>query len=452
MLAGRVSVAVAGIVALGVGCNGSSSGPNGSSYLSYLNGGPASSVAAGGTTNPGSTTGGGTTGGGTTGGGTTGGGTTGGGTTGGGTTGGGTTSGTAMWLYVANQGSNNITTFKIDGTSGVASGPNDTAMPTGFQPFWLCTDPTGFTLFATGIASNQVLGIAIQGGKLTLGTPAATSSTAPAPVAVTADRGNIYVADANISATGTAGANGVVESFAYSSSAITSPSTPLTVGTAGGPTACVIDATGTFLYVAMGADNQIVSVPVTSGVMGTPNPGVTCAAAAASGAAQAGPISIAIDPAGANVFAGNTDGTITPFAVSNGALTAGAAVNATSSTTAAAVPLGLAVDSTGTFLASANGGAVSVIQGSAGSDDVSVFSINAGAISMIGSSWGKAGTAPGAVIFHPTVAVLYCSNQGNNTIGCFNVASSIGLTPLSGAGTVALPANDTVPSGLAVAK
>jgi 6-phosphogluconolactonase (cycloisomerase 2 family) len=446
MLAGRVSVAVAGLVALGVGCNGPSTGPNGSAYLSYLNGAPASAVAGGGTTNPGSTTGGGTTGGGTTGGGTTGGGTTGGGTTGGGTTGGGTTSGTAMWLYVANQGSNNITTFKIDGTSGVASGPNDTAMPTGFQPFWLCTDPTGFTLFATGIASNQVLGIAIQGGKLTLGTPVATSASAPAPVAVTADSSAIYVADANISASGTPGTNGVVEAFPYSTSTI-SPSTALTVGTAGGPTACVVDAAGTFLYVAMGADNQIVSIPVTNGVMGTPNQGVTCAGASS----QAGPISIAIDPAGANVFAGNTDGTITPFAVSNGALTAGAAVKASSSTTAA-VPLGLAVDSTGTFLASANGGAVSQITGSAGSDDVSVFSINAGAISMIGNSWGKAGTAPGACIFHPTVAVLYCSNQGNNTIGCFNVASSIGLTPLSGAGTVALPANDTVPSGLAVAK
>ncbi|HZV01923.1 MAG TPA: beta-propeller fold lactonase family protein [Planctomycetota bacterium] len=409
----------AGAVALAFGCNGSSGGSNTSSGRSTA---PVTSKTVG-TVTSGTKTGTGTVTSGTT---------------------VKTTTPTASnFLYVTNFASSTITTFDLDGKTGVptlAATP-DTSLPAGFGPIAIAVDPTGKIAWCTGdgtvnAMSNQVMPLDISGGKLTAGTATATTSPWPVAIAVNPKLTAIYTADEN-----PAQSSGTVSMFVYTAgTGAIQAGGSANCGTLSGPVGVACDPTGSWLFVSDRNDQGVQSIPLTNGVLGTPGALVT------NGSTNGGPYPIVVNPAGTFLWTGNTDGTISTYPLTNGNLGTATTTPATNSTTAA-YPQSLALDPAGKTLVSANGG--SALGG--GSDDVAAFSIGAsGTPTLLGSPVMISGACPAGVVFNQSGTVVYAANYGNNTISAFTV-SATGLTAISGS-PYAIPATDSGPIGVAVTR
>jgi 6-phosphogluconolactonase (cycloisomerase 2 family) len=213
-------------------------------------------------------------------------------------------------------------------------------------------------------------------------------------------------------------------------------------GTNGGPTAAVINPTGTFLYCVDPADQLLQAFPVDSGgfIAGpTPAPVPTPAPANV----------LALDPQGVNLYTGNADGTVSIFqvSVSGTATLVVPSVSVEPPAVAGASVVGIAVDPTGQWVVTANGP----------SGDVSLLQVAPGPVptlTLVGTPYSLTNPAaqptPAAVVFNGHGTVVYVANSGTNDISALSVSSS-GLTPLPGS-PFALPSGDTGPVSLAVSQ
>jgi 6-phosphogluconolactonase len=276
---------------------------------------------------------------------------------------------TGSYAYVANQMDATISAFTINRTSGMLSAVNGSPFATGSAPSSVAVDSVSATLYVTNSGANSVSAYAITpvSGVLTpiTGSPF-TTGTSPAAVTVNPLGFGVYVANQ---------ADGTVSEFSTNAGALT-PATgsPFAVGM--DPRALSSDPSGQYLYIANGTSNTLSAFSGSSAVTGSPY------------ATGSTPISVAVDPLDNYVYVANQgSNNISAFALNaaTGALT----VVSGSPFVAGTQPSSVAVDPTGMFAYVVN----------AGADSVSVYAIKAtnGALTPIAGSPFVTGTQPTAI-------------------------------------------------------
>jgi YVTN family beta-propeller protein len=199
-----------------------------------------------------------------------------------------------------------------------------------------------------------------------------------------------------------------------------------TIAAEGFPTSVVVDPSGQFVYVAAETDS------------GTPGPGsvsmyainATTGALASLGTIATGTMiaesssnSIVVDPTGAFAYVTNSgSNNVSMYSINatTGVLTSGGLIDA------GTTPLSVAVDPTGKFAYVTN----------FGSNDVSMYTINAttGALTSIGTI--AAGSNPTSIAIHPSGGFAYVTNSASNDVSIYSIDSATGaLTPIGTIGT-----------------
>jgi len=265
------------------------------------------------------------------------------------------------YLYVVNNGSNDVSVFAIDYDTGALT-TAAVSILTGNAPTALAIDPTNRYLYVTNETDDTVSAYTISAGTTTpiSGSPYAVGRE---PFSVTTDPGGNYLYVTNF-------ADGTVSGFVIDPD--TGALTALTgspFGAGEGAISTVIDPTGAFAYVAneTAATISLFSVGATTGTL-SPISGSPLTTGSS-------PESLAVSPGGSTVYAANvtSKNDITPYSITplTGVLTLGTPVGA------GTFPLSLAVDPEGQFLYAAN----------ETSNDVSVFTIDgSGALTAVSGS------------------------------------------------------------------
>jgi 6-phosphogluconolactonase len=212
------------------------------------------------------------------------------------------------YLYEADWGSNSITAYAIDASSGALTGA--TNFPIGVRPLNLKLNSAGDTLYVTGASqpTGFILAFSVNSGaiKSVVGT---FSSGGASPYGLTIDPGGKYLyvtngAPDNSIAEFTIGAAGALTPISGSPIGQTSGINPLSV---------VVDSSGTYLYVANEGSNNISVYTIASD-------GSISAFSTPTFATGTQPSFLAMDPNGKYLLAGNQSSGIEVFSLSSGNL------------------------------------------------------------------------------------------------------------------------------------
>jgi len=275
----------------------------------------------------------------------------------------GTTS--SRFLYAAIPTSNTLVAYREDPNSGVLTQLSGSPISAGSAVEALAMHPSGKYLYAANSGSNNISLFTISStGGLTEVTPRTNSGTSPTLLAMDQAGSFLYAANS--------GSNDISVYSINSSNGALTPVAQLSGSTALlGMQAMNIAVTpsGSFLY-ATGQPLQqgglIEVFPVSQGVLGVPTSG--------------------------------------PFLTGN-------------------IPLGLAIDSTGTHLYTAN----------KLDNSISPFAINSdGSLTAIGSAIGETFTGPVSLLIDKSGKYLYVANQGSGNVSAYGIGSDGGLTLLAG--------------------
>ena len=188
------------------------------------------------------------------------------------------------------------------------------------------------------------------------------------------------------------------------------------------PVSIATDADGRFAYVANAGDGTISQYAIDgNGHLGALSP--------ATVTVGAGLAAVAVDPAGAQVYAVDTSG-VAQFSVgTDGTLTALSPATAS----AGATPVAIAVEPSGRFAYVAN----------SKDDTLSQFSVGAdGTLTPLASATVIAGMGPSAIAADPSGRFVYVTNAGDKTVGMFGIGADGALTALT---------SGTVPAGTGAA-
>jgi 6-phosphogluconolactonase (cycloisomerase 2 family) len=223
---------------------------------------------------------------------------------------------------VANTGSNNISVFSIDSSTGLLTQLADSPFgigPVGPQPLNMQLTPSGNFLYVTtpGNPNGFIYGFSVSAGVLTLlPFPNPISSDGMNPNGLAIDPKGAYLYVANTSSPS-------IAIFAIGASGALSPvqNSPL-ADTFTAPVSLTLDAKGAYLYVAnQGSSN--VAVYSISSTTGLPTV-LTTSTTTGAFYTEASPSFVAADPSGEYLFVGNQGASpgIQSFSVSSGNLTA----------------------------------------------------------------------------------------------------------------------------------
>ncbi len=168
-------------------------------------------------------------------------------------------------LFVANQGAGVVSAYSFDSTSGALSAVSGSPFTAGLTPTALDVDPAGQFLYVADQVGHAVLGFSVKDGQLTplTGSPFATGS---APVSVRVHRSGKFLYVAN---SGDNNVSGFVIDSAGALSAVSG--SPFTVGTT--PSFLSTDSKGRLLFVANQGSGNISVFQinnVTGGLVGAP--------------------------------------------------------------------------------------------------------------------------------------------------------------------------------------
>jgi|GEM_PF-1580057 len=302
------------------------------------------------------------------------------------------------FAYVANNNSNTVSMYTVDGTTGELR--HSGYVVTGTNPNSVTVDPSGKFVYVANNGSSNVSVYTINQttGALTAGTMVAAGT---APRAVTIDPSGKFAYVANQASNDIS-----VYTIDQSTGALTAGTT-VAAGT--GPISVTVDPSGRFAYAANVNSNTIsvYSINQSTGAL-------TAGTAVAAGA---GPRSVTVDPSGKFAYSANYAGnTVSVFTINQntGALTAGTAV--ASGTT----PEWVAVDPSGKFAYVPN----------YNSNNVSVYSINQTTGALTAGTAVAAGTNPQSVAVDPSGKFAYAANYGSNDISAFAINQTTGALTL----------------------
>jgi 6-phosphogluconolactonase (cycloisomerase 2 family) len=279
----------------------------------------------------------------------------------------GTTS--SRFLYAAIPTSNTIGAYREDPNSGVLTQLSGSPISAGAGVQALAMHPSGQYLYAANSATNNlsVYQISSTGG-LTEKTPRTAAGTSPTLLAMDSKGSFLYVSNSgsfDISVYSIDASTGLLKPVAQTSGA-TAPIGLQAMNLA-------LTPSGNFLYVtgeeSLGQSTQgvIEAFPLTEGVLGNPVAG-------------------------------------SPFVTGN-------------------IPLGLAIDSTGTHLYTAN----------KQDNSISPFTINAdGSLTALGSAIGQTFVGAVSVLIDKSGKYLYVANQGSANVTAYAIGSDGSLGLLAG--------------------
>jgi 6-phosphogluconolactonase len=323
----------------------------------------------------------------------------------------------SRFVYVASSGTNNLSTYTIDATTGELTAVASLSISAG-PPHFLAVNPQSRFLYMTNGGSNNVSVYAIDAssGGLTAvnGSPFAAGNN-PSSVSIHPSGTLVYVtnqSDGTISAYSQSPASGALIAVAGS---------PFTTG--GNPISLIVpDLTNPLLdlYVyACGGSNNIWAFTINE--TGTTLTGALTAMSGSPFPAGSSPLSMVADPAANFIYVANQgDGTVSAYSAdpASGSLTsiAGSPFAAGGGPSAVADTFGRFV-----YVANKTDGTISAYQ------------INAGGLQAVTGSPFVAGTGPSSLMVDNLGKFLYAVNTGSNSIAAYAIDPATGaLTPLSG--------------------
>ena len=346
--------------------------------------------------------------------------------------------GTTALVYVTNGGSDDVSGYTINTTSGALTRIGGASVVSVANPSAIAVSADGFFAFVANAGANNTVTsyrVTIDGNLLIV--PSTPTNPNPAPVgmnpealAIASDHRFLYVANKN-SNTVTAFSIGDAGNLTLVPKT-GSNTNPISVsGTV--PEAMVISPDERFLFVANGGSNDIATFHIEANGLLTlvPQAGATANPVSVGGT---GPKGITVLPAGKYLYSANAGShNVTAFQIGgNGLLTLvpsaatlpnPISVNSTS-------PNGITTSLDGRFLYTANGGG-----------NVTTFSIGSGGLlTLVPASGGTvnpipAGTSPVALVPSPDGLFLFVAN-GGGTVSAYTISSASGglnpVTPLLG--------------------
>jgi 6-phosphogluconolactonase len=352
-----------------------------------------------------------------------------------GTIGGG--AGTTAIVYVANNGSNNVSGYSINTATGGLSVLPGSPFANVSTPSAIAVSSNGFFAFAANSQANNVTAFRVgTDGALLLASPTpanlnpAPVGTAPRAVAISKDARFLYVANSRSDSVTvlSIGATGLLTLVPPTSG------NPNPVAAAGSsPTAIAVAPINRFLYVANSASNTVSVFQVEAGGLLTLVPPAGSGTNPVSTGGTA-PTALGMSSNGQFLYVTNSSSNnVTAFQVeTNGLLTpippAGSGTNPVS--VRGTAPNSIAVSPNGAFLYTANGGG-----------NVSAFSIGSnGLLTLVPTSGNTpnptpAGTGPSALTISQDGQFLYAANRGGG-VSAYTITTGTGalvpLTPLLG--------------------
>lgn len=321
---------------------------------------------------------------------------------------------TARFVYVANSGSNNISGFVANTTTGALTAATNSPYAAGTSPESIGADDQGRFLFAANSAGGvSAYLINRNDGSLTQATGSPfTAGTAPFAIGVDPDGRFVYV-----------GNNGSSNVSGFSITTATAALTPVpnaSFATTANPLRLRVDPAGRFVYVATGGTGTDIFPINSDGSLGTrTTQGPTVGRESQD---------VIVEPLGQFAYVADGIDGVSAYAVnaSNGSLTLIQTSGGQDFFTAGTTPVALAAAPNGDFLYVAN----------VGSDNVSGFRIGAdGRLTAVTGSPFAAGTDPVSLSVDPSGRFLYVANQGGG-ISIFTIASTTGVLSSGGTATV----------------
>jgi 6-phosphogluconolactonase (cycloisomerase 2 family) len=210
------------------------------------------------------------------------------------------------FLYIADFAGNDVTLLDINKSNGSLSVPVSTSIvvtvnppnifPAGTGPISLQMSPTAPFLFVANQGSSNVTAYVVDPGTGSLGTVGGSPflispASHPSSLAVSPKGDFLFVANAT---------EGTVAVFSISSTGVLAlVGAPVSLGAGATPNAVAVEHSGRFLYVADSAHNVVLGFSIQSG-------GALSAINGSPFAAGAAPIGLGIDPQGALLFAANS--------------------------------------------------------------------------------------------------------------------------------------------------
>ena len=248
------------------------------------------------------------------------------------------------FLYVADFAGNDVTLLDINKSNGSLSVPVSTSIvvtvnppnifPAGTGPISLQMSPTAPFLFVANQGSSNVTAYVVDPGTGSLGTVGGSPflispASHPSSLAVSPKGDFLFVANAT---------EGTVAVFSISSTGVLAQvGAPVSMGAGATPNAVAVEHSGRFLYVADSAHNVVLGFSIQSG-------GALAAINGSPFAAGAAPSGLGIDPQGVLLFAANSgSNSVSAYAIdsSSGAL---GAVTGSPFATGGVGPSAVAVD------------------------------------------------------------------------------------------------------------
>ncbi|MBI3656985.1 MAG: beta-propeller fold lactonase family protein [Acidobacteria bacterium] len=306
------------------------------------------------------------------------------------------------FAYVANWGSDNVSAYIINATTGALTPVLGSPFPAGSAPGSVTVDPTGQFAYVANTYSHNVSAYTINpatGALTPVADPPFPAGAYPAKVTVDPTGQFAYVANevsANVSAYTINGTTGALTPVA---------GPPVPAGT--GPSSVTVDPTGQFVYVA-NRDSNNVSAYRINGTTGALTP-----VADSPFPAGTTPYSVTVDPTGQFAYVTNcgpacgiNPGNVSAYRINGttGALTAVADFPAGSQ------PISVTVDPTGQFVYVAN----------SRSSTVSAYTIDGttGALAPVPGSPFPGGLVPHSVTVDSTGQFAYVANCGGAPGNC----------------------------------
>lgn len=336
--------------------------------------------------------------------------------------------GTTSILYVANNGSDNVSGYSINTTSGILAAIPGSPFSNVSGPSAMVVSSNGFFAYVTNGRTNNVTAfrVSMEGALLLVPpTPANPNpvavDAAPSALAISPDTKHLYVAN---SGPDTVSAFNIEAAGTLTLTPPTAGNTnPVTVNGAD-PASVAIVQGGKFLYVANRGSNDVTAFSIgATGLLSRIAPSAMNVNPISTGGTV--PKDMAISPNGSFLYVANSGSdNLTVFQIgANGLLTlvppAGSNTNPVS--TGGTTPNALMISLDGRFLYAANGGG-----------NVSAFTIGGdGLLTLVPSSAGNlnpvsAGTTPVALTISPDGRFLYVANQGGR-VSAYTINTETGL-------------------------
>ncbi len=312
------------------------------------------------------------------------------------------------FTYVANQGSNDVSVFHVDSTTGAlaASGKSNA----GAAPSAVAAHPSGRFVYVTNQTGGTISTYTVTNGTGAL-TAGAAAPTDPTPVSIAVDPGGFYAYVA------TRGPGNNLRSYLIdgASGALAPLQTQTNVVP---PAAVLVDPTGRFLYVADDTINMVTAYVII--------PGSGLLSLRGTVATGMSPGALAAHPSGRFLYVANaTSNDVRAYDIVGVGAGSGLITPIGGSVAAGTRPRTLAVDPSGRFLYAGNPG--SLDNSDPGSNDVSIFTIGAdGGLAPLDTL--PVGEKPTALVVDPSGRFVYVASATFDDALAYTIAPNGTLT------------------------